>query len=176
MNGQLGNHSTLEATAAVMVDMSGLDRAGPILFGSSSSAASHNIAVVAGPAPELSAIDIWRSENFGIAAMSSGDADDCADCDHDGIANLVEYAFGLDPNENSAGELPQPRRVGDQMVIEFSKPADVSGVVYGAEWSPDLEPGNWKEIPNSGSGDNYTFSMPTGTSPNLFLRLKVRTP
>ena len=174
-NGQLGNNSTLKSVDAVWVDMSALAADGPVMSGTSGSAASHNLAVVATPSPLPTALELWRTENFGMSA-ANGNTGDCEDCDHDGIPNLVEYAFGLDPNANSAGELPQARRIGNQIVLEFSRPTGVSGIGYGAEWSPNLKPGSWLEVPDSGSGDEHAFSMPVDTAPNLFLRLRVRVP
>jgi hypothetical protein len=175
-NGQLGNNSTLKSAAAVRVKTGALKGAGPIMFGTSGSAASHNLAVAATPAPEPAAVEVWRAENFGMASASGGDAAYCADCDHDGIPNFVEYAFGLDPNASSAGGLPQGRRVGDRIILKFSRPPGVSGIGYGAEWSPNLQPTSWKELPDSGSGDQHIFSMPVDAAPSIFLRLKVWVP
>ncbi len=175
-DGQLGNNSMSKSATAVRVKTGTLKEAGPILFGTSGSAALHNLAVAAPPAPEPAAIEVWRAENFGMAAASAADAAYCADCDHDGIPNLVEYAFGLDPNANSAGELPQAHRVGDRIVLKFNTPQGVSGIGYGAEWSPNLQPTSWTELPDSGSGDQHIFSMPVDAAPRLFLRLKVWIP
>jgi hypothetical protein len=174
-NGQLGNNRTVKSADAVWVDTNVLEVSGPTLFATSGSAALHNLAVVATPAPDLTAMDAWRIRNFGIAATTD-DAADFADCDHDGIVNLVEYAFGLDPNKNSAGKLPQARRIGDRIVLEFSRPQGVSGIGYGAEWSPNLQPGSWQEVPDSGSGDAHVFSIPVDAAPSMFLRLRVRVP
>jgi hypothetical protein len=157
------------------VDTSALEVGNPVMFCTSGSAASHNLAVIATPAAHTSARDVVRVENIGTAAGIC-DGASCADCDDDGIPNLVEYAFGLDPYVNSAGELPPFRRVGDRIVVEFNRPQGVAGIEYGAEWSPNLQPGSWLEVPDSGSGDQHVFSMLVDTAPSMFLRLRVRKP
>jgi hypothetical protein len=44
----------------------------------------------------LTPISAWRLAHFGTAA-NSGIAADNADPDHDGLVNIIEYAFNLDP-------------------------------------------------------------------------------
>ena len=97
------------------------------------------------------------------------------DSNHDGIANLIEYAFGLS-DTNRTTQLPQPQRAGDSLEIRFTEPAGVTGVTYGAEWSATMQPGSWTDIPDTGSGAEHVFRVPAATSPNLFLRLKVTQP
>lgn len=50
----------------------------------------------------LSTIEAWRLANFGSAANSGAGAN-TADSDLDGILNLLEFAFGTDPTNNSSG-------------------------------------------------------------------------
>jgi hypothetical protein len=98
---------------------------------------------------------------------------DFGDPDHDGISNIMEYAFGLDPLANSAGQLPHGRVIDGSFAMSFSQPAGVSGVIYGVEWSATLEPGSWRDVPDSGSGDQHVFSVPMEGRPRVFVRLKV---
>jgi hypothetical protein len=88
--------------------------------------------------------------------------------------NLVEYAFGLDPLENSAGQLPQPRTMGANFGYEFTPPAGSGGVIHGAEWSDDLT--DWQPVPDTGNGGQRVFSVPRSGETKLFLRLTVTTP
>ncbi|MCX6875987.1 MAG: cadherin-like beta sandwich domain-containing protein [Verrucomicrobia bacterium] len=97
------------------------------------------------------------------------------DSDHDGIPYLVEYAFGLDPLSNSAGQLPQPHMVAKRWEIRFTEPAGVTGITYGAQWSSSLQPGSWTDIPDTGSGAEHVFSVPADES-RVFMRLKVTAP
>ncbi len=107
---------------------------------------------------------------------SGGLADPHGDTDGDGISNLLEYAFGLDPTRNSAGLLPKPERVGGNLVLTVTQPAEVTGITYGAEWSNTLLPGFWTEIPNTGTVPQHIFSVPMAGKPKLFLRWKITIP
>jgi aryl-phospho-beta-D-glucosidase BglC (GH1 family) len=115
----------------------------------------------------------WRKIHFGTTANSGNGADNF-DYDHDGIANLVEYAFALNPTSSSAGLLPQPSLFGQEFRYHFTPPAGVSGVIYAAEWSENLS--NWQPITNTGSAPLHIYSIPaTGASPS-FIRLRVIAP
>lgn len=140
-------------------------------------AAFHNLVIVALPSqvgvPALGAgLAEWRELHFGTTA-NEGEAADCNDCDHDGIPNLVEYAFGLDPNVPDAARLPRPQPAGNRLELRFSRPAGVSGINYGAEWSDTLLPGSWKDIPDTGTGGECLFSVPVDGAPTGFMRTKV---
>lgn len=144
--------------------------------------------------PDEFDIATWRLQHFG-SPDNSGDGADTADPDHDGIANLAEYAFQLDPNQSSADDLPQPSftdagggfseaaRAADassgggvHFTISFTQPAGVTGITYGAEWSASLAPSSWTAVPDTGSGATHTFSVPVGTNTRLFMRLTASSP
>jgi len=118
---------------------------------------------------------VWRQTYFG-STTNTGNGADLNDFEKDGLPNLIEFAFGLDPKHNSAGMLPEPQRSGGSMVVTFTEPAGVSGITYGAEWSETLLPGSWTAMADTGSGTQHTFSVPVGTKPKLFLRLRVTNP
>ena len=61
-------------------------------------------------------------------------------------------------------------------MITFAQPAGVSGITYGAEWSPDLTAGSWTAVPDTGTAPQHTFSVPLGGQPTLFMRVKVSNP
>jgi uncharacterized delta-60 repeat protein len=128
---------------------------------------------LAGSTGSASPLESWRQTHFGSPANSGNGADDF-DFDHDGLVNLVEYAFGLDPMENSAGQLPQPRIMGSNFGYEFTPPVGSAGVIHGAEWSDDLIV--WQPISDTGSGGQRVFSIPRSGETKLFLRLTVTTP
>lgn len=121
----------------------------------------------------LTALENWRLLYFGTT-QNSGDAADMADPECDGAENLKEFGFGLNPLLSDSFRLPQPTRVGSDLVITFMEPSGVSGITYGAETSTDLL--RWDPVTDSGSGTTHTFSVPVGPEPERFLRLIVTSP
>jgi hypothetical protein len=121
------------------------------------------------------ALDNWRLTWFGSKA-DSGNGANGNDYDHDGISNLLEFAFGLDPTRPGAALLPQWQRSGANYQVTFIQPDGVTGITYGAEWSNTLLPGSWTAVPDTGVAPQHTFSLPLGGSPKAFLRLKVTAP
>ena len=150
-NGQLGNNSTTSSAVPVAVDLSGLAAASRCMMVASGSSALHNIAVVGLPAVGVAPHEAWQAHT----APNEFD--------------LIEQAFGL----SGAGQLPQGQRIGDSFVMRFVQPAGVTGISYGAESSTTLLPGNWTEVPDTGSGDEHIFSVPASAGARGFLRLKV---
>lgn len=120
----------------------------------------------------LTALESWRQTHFGTTA-NTGNAADTADPDRDGIQNLAEFAFGLHPNQNSAGLLPQPQLSGGNLSVTFTKPAGVTGIGYDAEMSTTLLPGSWTPATNTGVFPAFQFSVPVGSAPRMFMRLKL---
>jgi hypothetical protein len=173
LNGQLGSNNTQASAAVVNVDTGRLDHGGFIMFAASGCASSHNLAVFAVPVDPPAGLEAWRLENFADMGIGSPLAGDCADCDGDGIPNLAEYAFGLDPHQNSAGKMPLPERVGNRFELRFSRGQASPNIEYGAEWSPDLRPGSWRDVPDSGDDREHVFSLPVDTAPRLFMRHRV---
>lgn len=117
----------------------------------------------------------WREFHFGTSA-NSGEGANLLDHDKDGLANLVEYAFGQDPTKAQPYPLPIPQLNGGSYEVSFAQPDGVSGVTYGAEWSTTLTAENWTSILDTGSGGIHTFSVPTAGQNRIFLRYRVTTP
>lgn len=175
-SGQLGDGTTTQRNLAVAATTPSLPPGDRIVRVCSGSYADHNLMLVASAIPPvLSALESWRLTHFNDSS-NSGDGADPNDFDHDGIVNLIEYAFGLHPKQNSAGQLPQALRTGGDGVINFTEPAGVSGVTYGAEASATLQPGSWISLSDTGIPPQHTFSVPLGTNETHFLRLKVTSP
>lgn len=114
----------------------------------------------------------WRLAQFG-SAENSGNGADLNDFDHDGLPNLIEYAFGLDPKTNSAASMPVVQRTSDSWVMSFTPPSGVGGITYGAEWSRDLNSGSWQTVEDSGVSPNHVFRVPLAGKPRVFMRWKV---
>ena len=121
------------------------------------------------------AVQTWRQSHFG-SPDNSGDGADLNDFDKDGLPNLIEFAFGLNPKQDSAGLLPRPQRIGSDLRVSFSQPVGVSGITYGAEWSPSLLLGSWTAIADTGTPPQHSFRVPIGGDTKLFMRMKVTNP
>jgi peptidoglycan hydrolase-like protein with peptidoglycan-binding domain len=119
----------------------------------------------------LSAIQQWRLAHFGSPDNSGAGANDF-DPDHDGLPNLIEFAFGLDPGVPAVGPLPSWSLHAGQYTTFFATPAGIGGVVFSAEWSTTLAPGSWTVIPDAGSGGQHVFSV-SAAADRMFFRLTV---
>lgn len=116
----------------------------------------------------------WRQTHFGANAGSSTAAD-THDADNDGLANLVEYAFGLSPVSGASTQLPQPAHnsASNTFTLSFTEPAGVSGVTYEAMYSFSLLPGSWQPVADTGSGTTHVFTVPTSGQRKAFIQLSV---
>jgi hypothetical protein len=81
-----------------------------------------------------------------------------ADADGDGVRNLLEYAFGMDPTIHSETPLPVPFRetVGDAdyLALHWTRLTDRTDLAYAVEVSTDLTA--WTPIASSTSGQPPT--------------------
>jgi glycosidase len=135
-------------------------------------------------------VEQWRQANFGTIDPNDPVAGNNADPDHDGIINLLEYAFGMNPNAADPSLAPAVGRTavsGTQyLTITFRQLHSANGITYTVQESPDLAA--WSPIdPNANlvSGpidqfdgtDLYTIrgNIPL-TSPSAFLRLQITVP
>ncbi|MBN8459854.1 MAG: cadherin-like beta sandwich domain-containing protein [Verrucomicrobia bacterium] len=151
-DGQLGDGGTTSRATPAAVDFAGLTSGIRVMAVSNSHAARHNLALIALPAGSTG--KSMRQTSAGMA-LESGD-------------DLLSVAFGV-----GAGRYPQPQREGDDFVIRFTQPAGVTGIRYGAEWSATMQPGSWRNVPDTGVGGEHRFAIPAAGQPQGFLRLKV---
>ncbi|MDD5261219.1 MAG: putative Ig domain-containing protein [Methylacidiphilales bacterium] len=94
----------------------------------------------------------WKAAWFTTAQLSDPTVSgDLANPSGDGICNLLDYAFNLDPTpHNSALFLPQPTEQGGFLALTYTVNKSVGDLVYLVEVSGDLQ--NWN------SGPVYTSS------------------
>ena len=109
-----------------------------------------------------------------------------ADPEGDGILNIVEFAFGLDPTQNDVVPFtPLETNVdpGDpsQRELRFVRPTGLQGVNYVMEQADSL--GNWSamsgppQVTDIGNGQEevvYQDNEPLGPSGTRFYRLGVQ--
>lgn len=117
----------------------------------------------------LTPLETWRVIHFGTSS-NTGDSADEFDFDEDGLDNLVEYAFALDPKNPASRHVPSPVLNAGQLEIRFNPPAGVSGITYGVQWSTTLEANDWQPLPNTGNAPEVLFTMPTANRDKLFFR------
>ena len=94
------------------------------------------------------------------------------DDDNDGIANAIEFAFGLDPLRPDPSPMPpQPVFGPAAATVSFTPPATQPGVFYQIEWSRNFT--SWTRLNGVRSGSRLEFTVPTAGEPSLFIRHRV---
>lgn len=125
----------------------------------------------------------WRQLHFGTTS-NTGDAANDADPERDGLANLIEWACGLDPTLSST--LPTPAEVVASNV-EFtytrSTAAVNAGAVFAVEWSESMTSLDWhtdgvtqQVIGSNGGTQRVKATLSGGTNARRFVRLRVTMP
>jgi hypothetical protein len=113
--------------------------------------------------------------NYEQWALIYSITDPCGDADGDGVGNLVEYAFGMNPRTSSdLWMMPAVELIGGRFRLSVSAPLDVTDVTYGAEWTRNMT--TWTAITDSGSARNHEFWTPEELlgEPRLFVRWTIR--
>ncbi len=133
------------------------------------------------PAPVIAdPYTTWRAEYFTPAELDlPAVSGPLADPDGDGLANLLEYALGLDPRTVSPAVVPATSAEGGYWVFLYTRPANRSDVNYTVEVSTNLQ--QWTPITGIDHeqvalvGETATWRArytQTG-APNAFFRLRV---
>ncbi len=117
--------------------------------------------------PDLSGFAGWQ-RLYGVGGRFE-------DHDGDGLKNVMEYAFGLNPLDPDDGLFPPyPMLIGDRWRLHWIRSASVTDAVIGAEWSTDFV--IWQPITDEGAGLEHLFWTPQGAGDGgkLFVRWTVR--
>ena len=115
-------------------------------------------------------LEAWRIAYFG-SADDSGDGANDADTELDGIKNLIEYGFGLDPTMASLSNLPAPVVGPTTATYSFTEPSGVAGITYGMKTSTNLI--DWDPVTDTGSAGAHVFEVPIGPNGNAFVIFSV---
>lgn len=126
-------------------------------------------------------ISEWREQYF-ESTEDTGDAADDADPDGDGAENLLEFATGADPTENSPVETPVSKPVAGTIGFTYTRnKLATAEVIYTVEWSDTLV-GGWSSngvsetvIADDGTLETVLATLPAG-SDGRFVHLKVTRP
>ena len=125
---------------------------------------------------ELTALEAWRQEYFGISA-NSGDAADLADPDGDGFNNAAEYTVGTNPT--ISGDYLKAENATHTATTFSVTTGGKAGRTYTLERSSTLAPNSWSLITSQGPLTNdATITLTDMAAPNdaAFYRIRVTGP
>lgn len=138
------------------------------------SAASNQLKLA--PIPATFANWAWK-RNPNAAPPTAADAE--ADPDNDGISNLAEYAWALDPNakDKPRFKLASAAAAGDGTSFSYDVPVLRTDVVVQAETSTDLK--TWTAAQSTVTATTAEYETRTCTTApgvDCFWRVKITTP
>lgn len=123
----------------------------------------------------LSPIESWRFISFGEESSNPAIAGDNADPDGDGLANLIEYALGMDPNGFSPAPVVDVEE--GNVSITYTRDLGANDVTVTPQWSDTL--GSWHDtgfttetISEANGIRTLKATIATGANAK-FLRVKV---
>lgn len=123
----------------------------------------------------LSPLEAWRQEKFSTP-LNHADAANTFDADSDGVPNLLEYGFALDPKNPASNQIPAWNPSGDGYVVSFQKRVGMETLIHGGEWSETMLPNDWHPAEDLSNGNEKSFRVPFDSRSKLFFRLKVTAP
>ncbi|MBX3741703.1 MAG: hypothetical protein KF712_11975 [Akkermansiaceae bacterium] len=123
----------------------------------------------------LTALETWRQVQLG-SPLNEGVSADGFDHDRDGISNLLEYAFALNPKLPDAHLFPVWQKTEDGYELIFPKYLTVGGITYHPEWSETMRADDWHPGETVGDGTRNIFRIPFGPEDRKFFRLRVENP
>ncbi len=132
---------------------------GGALLGSQSNA----VLTITNTAPPPSAYAIWKSNHFGTNASNPAIAGDNADPDGDGIVNILEYAFGSDPNVADTNKPVIGTAVANQFQLQFNRNTAATDLTFSARAAADFS-GNWSNIMTFMPGSGWQTNLPGSTA------------
>lgn len=116
----------------------------------------------------LSPFESWRLQHFG-SAENAGDGANIATPNGDGVANLIKYALGLTPGQNSHPLLPRPSIFAQDgqrfLSIRFQRIPERNDVTIIVEVNSELD-GSWTELARSTRGAAIQGSGGIAETPN----------
>lgn len=144
-----------------------------------SQAGAYSITVTITNAAGLSAtssVAVTVNQTFGFWLAEHGLTGDDALPDTDpygiGIGNLLAYGLGIEPQAgNPSAGLPSVQIQGGFLTLGYDAPR--SDVTYQSEWSADLSGWTTDGISSTLNGTSRTDSIPIGTDPAKFMRLRI---
>lgn len=131
-------------------------------------------------------IDQWRFNHFTVEELADASVSgDAADPDQDGIVNILEYAFGLNPKLADVNGAPSATVHGERLMLSYRQNKEAVDVMIAPEVSEALDAGSWSrnglsEFDRLDLGSFWQVSVQdstyTSNAPARFMRLKVARP
>lgn len=125
--------------------------------------------------------ETWRQQSFGDNWQDDAVAGDTADPDGDGVPNLLERAFGGDPNVADQSILPRIDPAAPLLSIIYRKVKFAEDLIYEVQQSTDLSSTEWsmatgEETPilDNGAVETLRFTTPVESALKKFLRVRVK--
>jgi subtilisin family serine protease len=115
----------------------------------------------------------WAVNQFGNDSMLANSAESTlwsatADPDRDNLSNLLEFITGNNPALADAGTAPAMVNVAGESLFEFRVRDTLIGATYQVEWTPSLDPADWRTT-GLETAEDTTIGMPPGLH-----RLRIR--
>ena len=120
----------------------------------------------------------WRMQFFGTS-LNSGDAADLADPDHDGIANLAEFALSSDPTQADAVATDISHEGSDLTLTYTRRDASLAEVTVKCLWAENAN-GPWSNdgvteevLSDDGTVQAVKARFPINGASQKLLRLEI---
>ena len=113
----------------------------------------------------LPALSVWRQTYFGTT-NNTGTAADSADPNGNGLANLIEYAFHLDPLAPATGTNAAPqvgKSAGNSLKLTFIRYLDRTDLTQSVAGA-DSPTGPWTDLATSVGGAPFAATAPGATA------------
>jgi N-acetylneuraminic acid mutarotase/uncharacterized membrane protein len=136
-----------------------------------------------------SRLESWRMQNFGFEFQGYiyyfGSHLDEDDPDGDGIPNLLEFATGQHPQQNSTLTQSLKQGTGGQLIYTYQRAKDavIDGLIFAVQHNATLDSAGWSStgITETILSDNGTIQVieaiiPAPTGSACFTRLRVQRP
>jgi hypothetical protein len=131
-----------------------------------------------------SAYNIWKFSHFGTSASDPGVAGDMADPDSDGIPNILEFAFGSDPNSSQPAPPVAGAVVTNLFQLQFNRNISATDLTYTVQATPFLNNSTWSNVVTcvagawvtNTPGAMVTESAPAGSPPDQSVQVTITDP
>lgn len=133
--------------------------------------------------PLQAAQESWRQTWFGTT-NNTGQAADWADFDKDGLPNVLEWVFGLNPTRGNGSPWSATRN-GAHLEINYTRSLSAlnAGAQFVPEWRTHAASGSWSTngvsqavIFDNGTNQTMKARIPTGGASQIYGRIRITSP